>query len=70
MRFLKEYREDLRNEFDFWKVHGIMNISRFLQSKGRLKGFTLTLQETRSTCIHDTVNLPKIEFIIYIYILL
>ena len=25
------------------------------------KGFTLTLQETRS--IHDSMNLPKIEFI-------
>ena len=31
------------------------------------KGFTLTLQETRS--IHDSMNLPKIEFIAYIYIL-
>ena len=50
----------LRNEFDFWKFHGIMNISRLLQSK--------TLQETRS--IHDTMNLPKVEFIVYIYILL
>ena len=43
----------LRNEFNFWKVHG--------------SGFTLTLQETRS--IHDSMNLPKIEFITYIYIL-
>ena len=32
------------------------------------KGFTLTLQETRS--IHDSMNLPKIEFMAYIYILL
>ena len=32
------------------------------------KGFTLTLQETRS--IHDSMNIPKIEFIAYIYILL
>ena len=32
------------------------------------KGFTLTLQETRS--IHDSMNIPKIEFIVYIYILL
>ena len=30
------------------------------------KGFTLTLQETRS--IHDSMNIPKIEFITYIYI--
>ena len=50
----------LRNEFNFWKVHGIMNTSGLLQSK-------LTLQETRS--IHDSMNLPKIEFITYIYIL-
>ena len=34
----------------------------------RPKGFTLTLQETRS--IHDSMNIPKIEFIAYIYILL
>ena len=39
-----------------------------LQSKWSLKGFTLTLQETRS--IHDSMNIPKIEFIAYIYILL
>ena len=32
------------------------------------KGFTLTLQETRS--IHDSMNIPKNEFIAYIYILL
>ena len=31
------------------------------------KGFTLALQETRS--IHDFMNIPKIEFIAYIYIL-
>ena len=32
------------------------------------KGFMLTLQVTRS--IHDSMNIPKIEFIAYIYILL
>ena len=32
------------------------------------KGFTLTLQETRS--IHDYMNSPKIEFIVSICILL
>ena len=53
----------LRNEFDFRKVHGIMNASGLLQSKGNPEGFTLTLQETRS--IHDSMNLPKIEFIAY-----
>ena len=57
----------LRNEFNFWKVHGIMNSSGLVQSKWSLKGFTLTLQETWS--IHDSMNLPKIEFITYIYIL-
>ena len=30
------------------------------------KGLMLTLQETRS--IHDSMNIPKIEFIAYIYI--
>ena len=30
----------LRNEFDFWNVHGIMNTS------GHLQSFTLTLHET------------------------
>ena len=38
-----------------------MNTLRLLQSK-------LTLQETRR--IHDSMNLPKIEFIAYIYVLL
>ena len=40
-----------------------MNTSGLVQSKWS----TLTLQETRG--IHDSMNLPKIEFIIYIYIL-
>ena len=31
-------------------------------------GFTLTLQEIRS--IHDSMNIPAVEFIVYIYILL
>ena len=57
----------LRNEFNFWNVHGIMNTSGLVQSKWSPKGFTLTLQETRS--IHDSMNIPKIEFITYIYIL-
>ena len=50
----------LKNKFDFWNVHGVMNTSGFLR-------FTLTLQETLS--IHDSMNRPKIEFIAYIYIL-
>ena len=45
-----------------------MNTLGLLQSKWDRKGFTLTLQETRS--IHDFMNLPKIEFIARIYILL
>ena len=44
-----------------------MNTLGLLQSKWSPKGFMLTLQETRS--IHDSINLPKIEFITYIYIL-
>ena len=58
----------LRNEFDFWKVHGIMNNSGLLQSKWSPNGFTLTLQETWN--IDDSMNIPKIELITYIYILL
>ena len=42
-----------------------MNTSGLVQSKWSLQGFTLTLQETRS--IHDSMNIPKIEFITYIY---
>ena len=47
-----------RNEFNFWNAHEIMNTSGLLQSK--------TLQETGS--IHDSMNIPKIEFIAYINI--
>ena len=43
----------LRNEFNRWNVHGIMNTSGLLQ-------------ETRS--IQDSVNRPTIELIAYIYI--
>ena len=45
-----------------------MNTSGLLQSKWSPKVFTLTLKETQS--IHDSMNIPKIEFIAYIYILL
>ena len=44
----------LRNELNFWNVHGIMNTSGFLP-------------EARS--IHDSMNRAKIEFIFYINIL-
>ena len=63
---LQSKREAL--QFNFWNVHGIMNSCGLLQSKWSPKGFKLTLQETRS--IHDSMNIPKIEFIAYIYILL
>ena len=49
-------------------IHEIMNTSGLLQSKWSLKGFMLTLQESRS--IHDSMNIPKTEFAAYIYILL
>ena len=56
-----------------------MNTSGLVQSKWSPKGFTLTLQETRSNLgftltlqetrsIHDSMNIQKIEFITYIYI--
>ena len=44
-----------------------MNTSGLLQSKWSPKGFTLTLHETQS--IHDSMNIPYIEFFAYIYIL-
>ena len=44
----------LKNEFDFRKVHGIMNTSRLLQ---RQETRSFTLQETRS--IHDSSKLCK-----------
>ena len=47
---------------------GIMNTSGLLQSKWSLLGFTLTLQETWS--IHDSMTLPKIEFIVYLILVL
>ena len=64
----KSFNFHLRNEFDFWNIHGITNTSGLLQSKWSPKGFKLTLQETRS--IHVSMNIPKIEFIAHIYILL
>ena len=52
----------------FLNAHGIMNTSGLLQNNWSPKSFALTLQETRS--IHDSMNISKIEFIAYIYILL
>ena len=49
-----EFRSvNIIHKFSFWKVHGIMNTSGLLQN--------YTLQETRSS--HDSMKLPKIEFI-------
>ena len=44
-----------------------MNTLGLLQSKWSTKGASLTLQESPS--IHDSMNITKIEFIAYIYIL-
>ena len=44
-----------------------MNTSGLLQSKREALRALLTLQETRS--IHESMNLPKIEFNAYIYFL-
>ena len=49
------FKTHFRNEFNFWKVHEIMNTS------GSCKV---------SEFARDSMNLPKIEFIAYIYILL
>ena len=49
----------LRNEFNFWNVHGIMN------TLGLLQKYKPTLQETKSI-----LNRSKHEFIAYMYILL
>ena len=56
----------LRNKFDIWNVHGIINSSGLLQNKWRPKGLTLTLQETWS--IHDSMNILKLNvFLIFIF---
>ena len=50
----------LRNEFNFWNVHGILMLR--VSCKESASGFTLTLQETKS--IHDSMNIPKIELLL------
>ena len=52
----------LKNEFNFWNVHGIMNTLGVLQSN---KGLHVNF-----ISIHYSMNRPKNEFIAYIYILL
>ena len=51
----------LRNKLLF----GILQVSCKVSEAP--KGFRLTLQETRS--INDSMNIPKVEFIAYIFIL-
>ena len=57
----------LRNKFNLWSVHGIMNPSGLVQSK---RSPSLTLHETR--WVHDSMNRPKINllliFTFYIFI--
>ena len=48
----------LRNNFDFWNVHGIMNTSVLLQ----LSKCMSTLQETRS--IDDSMKRPKLNLLL------
>ena len=50
----------LRNELDFWKAHGIMKTSGLLQSLCEARRYSCSIQ--------DSMNLLKIEFIPYIYI--
>ena len=45
-----------------------MNTSGLLQSKWSPKRPSFTLQETGN--IHDSMNIPKINFIAHVYILL
>ena len=46
-----------KNEFNFSNVHGIMNISGFLQ-----KGLHVNFEETRS--IHDAMNRSKLNLLL------
>ena len=62
------YCISLRNKLNFWNVHGIMNTSGLLQSELSPLGFKLYLQETQN--FHDSMKIPKIEFIANVYILL
>ena len=53
-----------------WNKHTFKKWIQFLECSWNheYSGLLQTLQETRS--IHDSMNIPKIEFIAYIYILL
>ena len=59
-------RQHLRNEFNFWNVHGIMNTSGV-----KPKGLHVnSARDPKYTCSHHSMTIPKIEFIAYIKILL
>ena len=56
----------LRNEFNFWNVHEIMNTSGLVQSKWSPERASLTLHETRS--IHDSCTFQKLNsFLIFTF---
>ena len=54
----------LRNGFNFWNVHGIMNTSGLLQSYRDV----LHVNLARDLKNLDSMNIPKMEFIAFIYI--
>ena len=56
----------LRNEFNFWMF--MESWTLWVSCKVSEAWASLTLQETQS--IQDSMNIPKIEFIAYIYILI
>ena len=47
------FERDLRNEFDFWKVHGIMNTSGLLQSNCYL----IILSHNKESLVHMKMHL-------------
>ena len=57
--FIFGCRRYIRNKFDFWNVHEILNTS------GLTKGFALALQEAQR--VHDSMNIKKIEFMSFTF---
>ena len=55
----------LRNELNFWNVHGIMTTLGLFCKVSEALWASLTLQETRITCIHGSINRPKLIFTFY-----
>ena len=60
-------RGDLRNEFNFWNVHEIMNTSGLLQSVSQSRRICVNF--ARDSKYSDAMNRPKIEFIAYIFLI-